>query len=394
MSENTTSKSQAKRQARREEIKKSQREQKRVQLTLTIAAVALVAIFLIFAGTFLYRQLTQTIASSDYSAPLNEDGTVKNLNPLDYVDAYDYQNMTVSANEITYSEESIDADIESLLSQHQTLETDSSLTAADGDTLNIDYVGTVDGVAFEGGDTQGNGADLVLGSGSYVDTFEEQLVGSHPGDQVTVNVTFPEDYTNEEMQGKAAVFEVTVNGIYTNPEFTDEFVAENLSEYASTTDEYKTYLKETKERSNLETAVATKLGETVTANSYDEDHMKYLKSISKYEQETYYESYNQMYYSMMGSYPYSSFQEYTGMTSSEFEGYLTDLAQARFALVMTYQYIFTDAGLTITDADYQAKVEELGETSEETYGKPYLMQMVLQDKVIDHLADIATITAE
>ncbi|MBQ9990613.1 MAG: FKBP-type peptidyl-prolyl cis-trans isomerase [Lachnospiraceae bacterium] len=394
MSENTTSKSQAKRQARREEIKKSQREEKRVQLILTTAGIALTVIFLVIAGTFIYRQMTQTVSSSDYSALLNEDGTVKDLNPLDYVDPYDYQNMSVSANDITYSEESIDADIETLLSEHQTLETDSALTAADGDTLNIDYVGTVDGVAFEGGDTEGNGADLVLGSGTYVDTFEEQLVGSHPGDQVTVNVTFPEDYTNEELQGKAAVFEVTVNGIYVNPEFTDEFVAENLSEYASTAEEYRAYVKETNERSNLETAVATKLGETVTANSYEENYLKQLKSISKYEQESYYESYNQMYYSFMGSYPYSSFEEYTGMTSSQFEDYLTELSQARFALVMTYQYIFDDAGLTITDEDYQAKVDELGSTSEETYGKPYMMQTVMQDKVIDYLADIATVTTE
>ena len=391
MSEHTTSKSQAKRQARRDEIRKSQREAKRVQFTTTFAVVALAVVFLIFVGAFIYRQLTQTVASNDYSALLNEDGTVKELNPLDFVDAYDYQNMTVSMNEITYSEESIDSDIEALLSEHQTLETDTALTAADGDTLNIDYVGTVDGVPFDGGDTQGSGTDLTLGSGSYVDTFEDQLVGSHPGDQVTVNVTFPEDYTNEDLQGKAAVFEVTVNGIYVTPEFTDEFVAENLSEHASTTEEYRTYLKETNERTNLETAVATKLEETVTARSYDEAFLKHLKGISKYEQESYYESYNQMYFSMMGSYPYSSFQEYTGMSSSEFENHLTELAKARFALVLTYQYIFSDAGLSISDADYDAKLAELGDTAEETYQKPYIMQMLLQDKVIAHLADTATI---
>ena len=93
--------------------------------------------------------------------------------------------------------------------------TDTSLTVADGDTVNIDYVGTVDGVEFSGGNTQGTGTDLVIGSGSYIDDFEEQLIGAHPGDTVEVNVTFPDPYgNNEDLSGKDAVFTVTVNGIY------------------------------------------------------------------------------------------------------------------------------------------------------------------------------------
>ena len=92
--------------------------------------------------------------------------------------------------------------------------TDTSLTIKDGDTVNIDYVGSIDGVEFAGGSTQGQGTDLVIGSGSYIDDFEDQLIGAHPGDNVEVTVTFPEDYGNEELNGKEAVFDVTVNGIY------------------------------------------------------------------------------------------------------------------------------------------------------------------------------------
>lgn len=98
--------------------------------------------------------------------------------------------------------------------QSETYQTDTSLTVEDGDTVNIDYVGTVDGVEFEGGNTDGNGTDLVIGSGDYIDDFEDQLIGSHPGDTVEVQVTFPDDYGNEELNGKDAVFTVTVNGIY------------------------------------------------------------------------------------------------------------------------------------------------------------------------------------
>ena len=92
--------------------------------------------------------------------------------------------------------------------------TDTSLTVKDGDTVNIDYVGKIDGTAFDGGSTNGQGTDLVIGSGSYIDDFEEQLVGHNVGENVQVTVTFPEDYGVEELNGKEAVFDVTINGIY------------------------------------------------------------------------------------------------------------------------------------------------------------------------------------
>lgn len=95
-----------------------------------------------------------------------------------------------------------------------TLLTDTSLEVQDGDTVNIDYVGSIDGVEFEGGSTGGAGTYLTIGSGSYIDDFEEQLIGSHPGDVVEVYVTFPEDYGVDELNGKEALFVVTINGIY------------------------------------------------------------------------------------------------------------------------------------------------------------------------------------
>ena len=82
----------------------------------------------------------------------------------------------------------------------------------DGDKATIDFEGFVDGVAFEGG--KGTNYDLVIGSHSFIDNFEEQLIGHHPGDSVDVTVTFPEDYGKDELNGKEALFKVTVNGIY------------------------------------------------------------------------------------------------------------------------------------------------------------------------------------
>ena len=117
--------------------------------------------------------------------------------------------------------------------------TDTALTVEDGDTVNIDYVGTVDGEEFSGGNTNGAGTDLVIGSGSYIDDFEDQLIGKNIGDEVEVNVTFPEEYHAKELAGKPALFKVAVKGIKVKelPELDDEFAGE-VSEF-DTLDEYK-----------------------------------------------------------------------------------------------------------------------------------------------------------
>lgn len=111
----------------------------------------------------------------------------------------------VTATETTDMQEQTDTEI---------LVTDTSVAVEDGDTVNIDYVGTIDGVEFSGGNTQGQGADLTIGSGTYIDDFEEQLIGHYIGETVEVDVTFPENYGNDDLNGKDAVFEVTINGIY------------------------------------------------------------------------------------------------------------------------------------------------------------------------------------
>ena len=87
--------------------------------------------------------------------------------------------------------EAADATATPEVTEAPSYDTDSSLEVKDGDTVNIDYVGKIDDVAFDGGSTDGNGTDLVIGSGSYIDNFEEQLIGAHPGDKVEVKVTFP-----------------------------------------------------------------------------------------------------------------------------------------------------------------------------------------------------------
>ena len=96
----------------------------------------------------------------------------------------------------------------------QTLDTEAGTVAENGDKVNIDYTGYIDGEAFEGGSTDGNGADLTLGSGSYIDGFEDGVVGHSVGETFDLNLKFPDSYWNSDYAGKDVTFEVTLNGVY------------------------------------------------------------------------------------------------------------------------------------------------------------------------------------
>ena len=298
MSENTMTKSQAKRKARQEANTKAKKEAKRTSFTTNLIIVLVIALFAAGIGSFVYYRMTTTQASNDYSAYLNEDGTIKNVNVTDSITPLDYKNITISAADIEYTEEEMNSTIDSLLET---------------------YEGT---------------------------------------------------------------------------EFTDEFVAEHLSAVATTAEEYKEYLKTTNRNSKLQSAITGYINENASATSYDDGYIKYLKAIIKNDHLNYYNSYNQTMMLYTGAPVYNSFAEYTGMNNKEFEAYLDEQSLSRAAIDMTYQYIFTDAGLTIEDADYQATVKALGSNSFDTYGKRYLMQMTMHDVVVSYLMETVNIQSE
>ncbi len=144
------------------------------------------------------------VAPTATPAPTEEAAETEEVTETPEADATETPEVTEAADTTTTPE----------ATEAPSYSTDTSLTVKDGDTVNIDYIGKIDGTAFDGGSTNGQGTDLEIGSGSYIDDFEDQLVGAHPGDEVEVTVTFPDDYGAADLAGKEAVFDVTVNGIY------------------------------------------------------------------------------------------------------------------------------------------------------------------------------------
>ncbi len=386
------SNSAAKREKRRQEVA----AQKKKKLISRCIGIAVIVCLCLTIGYFIidevkYR-MNRTTASDDYSAMLTEDGKLDGLDMSDYVVDKGYENLVVPFADVEYTDEELDAEIAELLAANPALDTDPSLTVADGDQINLDHVGYLDGVAFEGGDTQGNGADLTIGSGSYIDDFETQLIGTHPGDTVTVEVTFPDTYTNNpDLAGQDATFEVTINGIYYTPEFDDAFVAEHLSEYASTADEYREYLREQNYLENLDTYIASYIVNNAELTSYPKAYINVLKSLQKHVDEYNYNFYNEYYTSMIGSPAYSSFTEYTGMSDKNYEKDLLETARMAATTNMTYQYLFEKYNLTLTDELYAEVVEKYGTDSETIYGTAYLNQAAMKEAVVDYLMTVVTV---
>ena len=160
---------------------------------------------------------------------------------------HEYKHITLTS----VSDEAVQAEVSKMLSQYVTDKV-VDRPAQLGDRVMIYYVGKIDGLEFEGGSYEaGDGYEVILGSHTFIDTFEEQLVGSKAGDQVVVNVTFPDDYLNESLRGVAATFDVTVNHVLEiiNPEFNDQFALEHSS--FKTADEYFAHLKSELNMSNF-----------------------------------------------------------------------------------------------------------------------------------------------
>lgn len=153
-----------------------------------------------------------------------------------------YKGIEIEAIPVEVTDEEVDAEIKKTQEQ-QSREVTVERPAENGDTVVIDYAGTVDGVAFDGGTATGH--SLVLGSNSFIPGFEDQLVGAEAGSNVDVKVTFPEDYHAEELAGKDAVFACTVHEVKVKeyPEIDDEF-AQDVSEF-DTLAEYKEDVKKT-----------------------------------------------------------------------------------------------------------------------------------------------------
>lgn len=326
----------------------------------------------------------ETEEAFDYSAGYDEKGFFEGVKALDYVTLPDYSKIEVS-NKAIPSDEDVQSQIDSTLNSYATKNqiTDADRKIEDGDTVNIDYVGSVDGVEFDGGSTDGKGTTVTIGVTQYIDGFLDQLVGHAPGENFDINVTFPDPYkSNEDLSGKEAVFNITINYIEETvvPELDDDFVAENLSDYESA-DAYRQSVYDSLYKQNL----FNELSEYLVNNT---EYKEIPESVSDTVYNERYERYS--YYAQMYGMDMDSFLSANGLDEDSFRDMWTDYTKACLA----YQAVMEDAGweMSVDDAKEELGFDDDSYNNAVTnFGEPYVLSVAMQSYVLDKLGDNVTL---
>lgn len=335
------------------------------------------------------------VKAFNYSEYLNDDGTWADVVVADLVTLPDdYDNIQISADAVDVTD-AVEAQIQQLASLYSQTNQVTDRAVADGDTVNIDFVGTIDGVEFDGGNTQGLGTSVTIGVTQYIDGFLEQLVGHTPGETFDINVTFPDDYVNTDLAGKDAVFSVTINYIseQTVPEITDEWVSSTFgSTYGWSTVEEMT-------ASITDTLQTNAIGSYVTQYLVDNSDFasEFPQQLIDYQVDSmvnYYQTLAQMYgldldESLSQLTGYSSMDEVTAANSV-----VIDRNIKRF---LAFQRVAELNGITASDEDVQQYLETTTGSSDNLdamvaeYGMPYLRFVTLQSKAIAFVQTHATV---
>ena len=187
-------------------------------------------------------------------------------NLSEYVELGEYKDLPYYNAQIEVTEEEVQTEIDTILEYATEVETILEGQVEDGDTINIAFVGKIDGEEFDGGTS--DSFDLTVGSTSMIEGFVEGLVGKKIGETVTLNLKFPEDYGVDELNGKPVVFDVTINNkrVSTVPELTDDFVKENtdfetIEELRADIESYIQSSKENQAKSNIQGKIWQKISE-------------------------------------------------------------------------------------------------------------------------------------
>jgi len=336
-------------------------------------------------------ETTYDLEPFSLSNGLEDTGYWQGVTALDHVTLPDSLSVTVPGPVHEVSPAQVQAEIDGIMAYYAVETEILDRPVLDGDTLRIDYTGTLDGLPFEGGSTGGQGTLVTLGTTSYIDGFLDQLIGRSPGETFDITVTFPEDYGDPQLQGKEATFAITLHGIIEDevPELNDDFVTENLTEFYGFTSKEDMTL--TIERALRESAITdhvlgTLLSE-VAFDSVPRELVTYQEKAMIHD----YEDYAGYYGITLDEF----LMTHMGMTSQE---ELIEATAETNRLSAEY-YLFLQAvaekqSITVSEEALSAYFSENMGTSdysghEALYGKPYLKLVVLQETVLDHLVDLA-----
>ncbi|MGN0667192.1 MAG: trigger factor [Huintestinicola sp.] len=272
------------------------------------------------------------------------------------VEISDYKGIEVEKSVKTVTDEDVDGALKKIQERNGRLVTIEDRAVENGDTVNIDFEGFMDGKAFDGG--KEDGFDLKIGSGQFIPGFEEQIIGKSTGDEFTINVTFPENYQMEELAGKPAEFKIKLNEIKSTelPELDDDF-AKDTSEF-DTLDEMKadirTKLEENAAKS-AETEAENKIFDTVIEKMNAEiPQVMFDSRIDELVREF------EMRLSQQGL-DLKMYLSFTGMDEAAFRGTFADQAQKTVKLRLALEKIAELENITVSDEAVEAEINKMAE---------------------------------
>lgn len=318
----------------------------------------------------------------------------------DYVTVKQYKGLEVpqaSASEVT--DEQVESAIQANLEETAEKQTVTDRAAENGDWVNIDYTGTLDGTAFDGGSAEAQ--DIQLGSAGFIQAngeyagFEEQIEGHKTGEEFDITVKFPDDYFSTDMAGKVADFHIVLNEIYEKPvpELTDEWVQAN-STTVETADEYRDEIRKQYEdqaqeaaESELKGSVQTALMDQIEIKGYPEDEVEDLTA----QMNSYYEQLAGLYGVELSEF----IETYMQITEDEFNSQVKESVQQQVAFDQAVSLIAEKENLEPSDEEYEKRVAEYAEQAgmddveayKEQVGEDVLRKDVLRGAVTDYLVE-------
>lgn len=311
--------------------------------------------------------VTGGVEEAYYSLGLTEEGFFEGVKASDIVRLPDYVGVEYPESLVTASEEAINEQISLILQDYADYEKITDRAIENYDTVNIDYVGSIDGVEFQGGSTQGNGTDVTIGVTQYIDDFLEQLIGHTPGENFDIEVTFPENYGVDNLNGKDAVFNITINYIVGDailPELTDEIAANyGFDSVEALKGDIAEWLV-----GEARSAYVDDLLSATECDEVPESVIDYFKTYMRHTYEDYYST------------DFAEILAYTGYEDEDafFEENMATI-ESMAIRYLAVQAIAEREGLRTSRDDLAAAGLD---GYEAVYGLPYLMQYLLSEKIV------------
>lgn len=348
---------------------------------------------------------TETAQSEAVSETVAETEDT-NVYPYEYdvesmVKLGEYKGLTYTETDVSVSDDEVESQINSTLTAHATAEQITDRAVKDGDTVNIDFEGKIDGKTFDGGTA--SGASLTIGSGTFIDGFEDGLIGVKPGDKTTLKLKFPDEYkTNTDLAGKDVTFDVTVNYIKGDdivPELDDDFVKGLNIDGVSNVKEYRAYVKSQLQANKESEAEKSKQSELLQ-QAVDNAEIKEIPEELVTQYATQYIDYYKQYASYFGLELSDFLTQYMNQTEEEFNQSAQDYGKERAGYMLVVSAI-AKAEKVDVDALYDEKVAQYAEQSgyadaatlEKDYSKRYLNQIIINEEVQNILEENAKAVA-